>query len=156
MLITYRFDFGPEWGRGIVAYEPPRVGKPFTGLIPAVDADGNSRAGIRLPDVQVPLATYAGWNYRAPSIGAPDQLAGEAGSFYPFPRTRSERQATGDSRVSIEERYSSREQYLGKFTIAARQLMADGFLLAQDLPEIIDQALVRYDWFVRPGDRSEP
>jgi hypothetical protein len=156
VLITYRLDFGPDWGRGIVAYEPPRVGKPFTGLIPAVDSDGNSRAGIRLPDVQVPLATYAGWNYRAASIGAPDQLAGEAGSFYPFARTRSERQATGDSRVSIEERYSSREQYLGQFTIAARQLMADGFFLAQDLPEAIDQALVHYDWLIRPGDRSRP
>jgi hypothetical protein len=156
MLITYRLDFGPEWGRGIVAYEPPRVGKPFTGLIPAVDSDGNSRAGIRLPDVQVPLATYAGWNYRDRSIGAPDQLAGEAGSFYPFARTRSERQTSGDSRLSMEERYSSREQYLGKFAIAARQLMADGFLLAQDLSEAIDQALVHYDWFILPGDRSKP
>jgi len=154
MLITYRLDFGPNWTRGIVAYEPPRVGKPFTGMVPAVDADGNSRAGIRLPEVQVPLATYAGWNYRAPSMGAPDQLAGEAGSFYPFVRTRSERQASGDSRLSIEERYASREQYLGKFAIAARQLVADGFLLAEDLPEAIDRALVQYAWFT--GDRGKP
>lgn len=156
MLITYRLDFGPDWPRGIVSYEPPHIGKPFNGLIPAVDADGNSRAGIRLPDVQVPLATYAGWNYRAPSIGAPTQLAGEAGSFYPFPRTRAERQATGDSRLSIEERYNSREQYLGKFTIAARRLIADGFLLPEDLPDAIDRALVFYDWFIRPGDRRQP
>jgi hypothetical protein len=153
MLITYRLDFGPDWSRGVVTYEPPRVGTPFTGLVPAVDADGNSRAGIRMPDVQVPLATYAGWNYRAPSMGALGQLAGEAGSFYPLPRTRAERQASGDSRLSIEERYSSREQYLGKFAIAARQLVADGFLLAEDLPEAIDRALVYYAWFT--GDRGK-
>ena len=148
MLMTYRLDFGPEWPHGIVSYEPPRVGKPFVGLIPAVDGDGNSRAGIHLPDVQVPLATYAGWNYRAPSIGAPDQLAGEAGSFYPFPRTKAERLGTGDSRLSIEERYQSRDQYVGKFTMAARSLVAEGFLQAQDVPEAIDRALAYYDWFI--------
>ena len=147
MLITYRLDFGPDWSRGIVSFEPPHVGKPFTGLIPAVDADGNSRAGIRLPDVQVPLATYAGWNYRAPSIGAPDQLAGEAGSFYPFPKTKAERQSKGDSRSSIEERYSSREQYLGRFILAARQLVTDRLMLAQDVPDAIDRAMSYYDWF---------
>jgi Alpha/beta hydrolase domain len=149
MLLAYRFDFGPDWGRGIVGFEPPHIGHPFAGLAPAVDRDGNSRAGIRLPLVQVPLATYAGWNYRAASIGRPDQLAGEAGSFHPFARTRSERQACGDSRLSIEERYASRDEYLGKVAAAARQLIADGFLLAPDFPDVIDEALTYYDWAVR-------
>ena len=116
--------------------------------MPAVDKDGNNRAGIRLPGVQVPIATYAGWNYRAPSAGAPDQLSGEAGSFYPFARTRSER-APNDSRLSIEERYTSREQYLGKIMVAARQLVADRFLLTEDFPEAIDEALTHYDWAIR-------
>src|SRR5260370_39428362 len=102
MLIPSRSDFGLEWARGIVAYEPPRVGKPFTGLIPSVDSDGNSRAGIRLPEVQVPLATYGGWNYRDPSIRAPDQLAGEDGSFYPVARTRSAAQGPGNLQVALE------------------------------------------------------
>jgi hypothetical protein len=148
MLITYRLDFGPDWSKGIVGFEPPRVGRPFVALVPSVDRDGNSRAGIRMPQVQVPLATYAGWNYRSPAIGLPDQLAGEAGSFHPFARTRAERQASGDSRLSIEERYASRDEYLGKITMAARQLIADGFLLPQDLQEAIDLALVQYDWAV--------
>jgi hypothetical protein len=147
MLLTYRLDFGPDWRRGLVSYEPPRVGKIFNDLIPSVDQDGNARAGIRMPEIQEPLATYGGWNYRAPSIGAPTQLAGEAGSFYPFPRTKAEQQATGDSRRSIEERYTSREQYLGKYTEAACRLIAEGFFLAQDLPDLIDSALIQYDWF---------
>ncbi len=98
MLITYRLDFGPQWPRGIVGFEPPRVGKPFVGLVPAVDRDGNARAGIRLPAVEVPVATYAGWNYRAAGIGAPDQLNGEAGSMYPFAPTRAQR---GEGRFEI-------------------------------------------------------
>ena len=61
---AYRLDFGPEWSRGIVSYEPPKVGKPFTVLVPAVDRDGNDRAGIRLPEIEVPLATQKGWNFR--------------------------------------------------------------------------------------------
>jgi len=104
--------------------------------------------GIRLPAVQVPVATYAGWNYRATEIGSPDQLLGEAGSIYPFAPTRAARPA-GDSRMSIEERYTSREQYLGKIAIAARQLTAGGFLLAADLPDLIDQAATYYDWATR-------
>jgi hypothetical protein len=148
MLITYRMDFGPDWPRGIVGFEPPHIGKPYVGLVPAVDRDGNARAGIRLPAVQVPVATYAGWNYRATEIGSPDQFLGEAGSIYPFAPTRARRPA-GDSRMSIEERYTSREQYLGKIAIAARQLIAGGFLLAADLPDLIDQAATYYDWATR-------
>src|SRR5580658_5654086 len=148
MLITYRLDFGPNWTRGVVGFEPPHVGKPYVGLIPAVDSDGNAIAGIRLPSIQVPIATYAGWNYRAPGMGAADQLLGEAGSMYPFAPTRAQR-SKGDSRVSIEERYTSRDQYLGKIALAGRQLIAERLLLAQDLADVIDQAAMQYDWAMR-------
>jgi len=149
MLITYRLDFGPEFSRGIVTVEPPRVGKAFAVRAPAVDQDGNNRAGIRLPEIQVPLATYGGWNYRTAAMGLPDQLSGEAGSFYPFPRTRAEREARKDPRLSIEERYASRNEYLEKINAAARQLIADGFLLQADLQDVIDRSLTEYDWFTR-------
>ncbi len=144
-LIAYRLDFGPDWSRGIVRFEPPHVGKPFVTLVPAVDADGNGRAGIRLPAIQVPIATYTGWNYRAPSLNSTDQFDGEAGSFFPFAKTRAKR-AGDDSRLSMEERYSSREQYLGKIIVAARQLIGERLLLPEDVPDIIDQASTFYDW----------
>jgi Alpha/beta hydrolase domain len=147
MLVTYRLDFGPEWSRGIVGFEPPKIGKPFVGLVPAVDQDGNARSGIRMPAVQAPIATYSGWNFRTPDIGSADQLNGEAGSIYPFARTRADR-APGDNRRSMEERYSSREQYLGKVIAAARQLITDRFWLADDLPDLVDQAGVQYAWAV--------
>jgi hypothetical protein len=148
-LITYRLDFGPKWSEGIVDFEPPHIGKPFVSLVPAVDRDGNARAGIRLPCVEVPIATYSGWNYRAPGTGATDQFAGEAGSFFPFARTRAEREASGDSRLSLEERYTNREEYVGKVALAARKLVENGFLLAEDVPGVIDLAVAQYDWAVR-------
>jgi hypothetical protein len=144
-LIAYRLDFGPDWNKGIVSFEPPHVGKPFINLVPAVDQDGNGRAGIRLPAIEVPIATYTGWNYRSPALGSSDQFDGEAGSIFPFAATRSQK-ASGDSRRSIEERYTSRDQYLGKIAIAARRSVAEGFILPDDLPDIIDQAATLYDW----------
>ena len=94
-MTTYRLDFGPEWSRGIVSKEPPGIGKAFVGRVPAVDEAGNDRAGIRLPEIAVPLATHTGWNYRRPSIGAPDRLASEIGSYLPLPRTRADREQHG-------------------------------------------------------------
>ena len=74
-----------------------------------MDADGNEVTGIRLPDLTVPLATYAGWNLRHPDSGAPGQIMPQIGSTIPFPATREDREATGDPRLSIEERYVSKE-----------------------------------------------
>ena len=147
MLIAYRLDFGPDWPRGIVGFEPPHVGKPYLGLVPAVDEDGNARAGIRLPSILAPVATYAGWNYRAPGIGSPDQFLGEAGSMYPFAATRA-RRAKDDSRRSIEERYAGRDEYLAKISAAGKQLIAERLMTAEDLPDVIDQAKSLYDWAI--------
>ncbi|MEO7651681.1 MAG: alpha/beta hydrolase domain-containing protein, partial [Bryobacteraceae bacterium] len=147
MLITYRLDFGPDWSRGIVSFEPPRVGKPFGGLVPAVDRDGLDRAGIRLPAIQIPVATYAGWNFRSPSAGSTDQFSGEAGSFHPFARTAAER-VPGDSRLSIAERYTNREEYLFKVNAVARQVVKDRLLMTADVPDVIAETMSYYGWAV--------
>ncbi len=100
-LRAFHLNFGADWSKGIVSVEPPEVGKPFVVRVPAVDADGNVRAGIRLPDIAVPLATQAGWNYRDASIGAQDRLAGEIGFVHTVrthedrPRSRSRSAAVG-------------------------------------------------------------
>jgi hypothetical protein len=145
----HRLDFGPEWERGIVSFEPPRIGPAYAVLVPAVDEDGNDRAGIRLPEIEAPLATHTGWNYRDPGIGAPDRLSSEIGSYFPFPRTASERARTGDPRPSIEERYRSREEYLGRIIDAALALVENRFLLTSDLPGIVERAGAHYDWATR-------
>src|SRR3954447_15515721 len=148
-LRAFHLNFGADWAQGIVSAEPPEVGKPFVVSVPAVDRDGNVRAGIRLPDIAVPLATQAGWNYRDASIGAPDRLAGEIGSYIPFPRTRADRERTNDPRASIEERYRNRDEYVGKFAAAALDLVARGYVLADDLADLLKHAGEHYDWAVR-------
>jgi hypothetical protein len=145
-LRAFHLNFGPDWTRGIVSVEPPEVGPAFTVRIPAVDADGNARAGIRLPDIAVPLATHAGWNYRHASIGAPDRLAGEIGSYIPFPRTRADRDRTGDPRLSIEERYRNRDEYVGKYAAATLDLVARGYVLREDVADLLTHAIAHYDW----------
>ncbi|HWH58881.1 MAG TPA: alpha/beta hydrolase domain-containing protein [Terriglobales bacterium] len=133
--LAYPEDFGPEFfSRGIVTQEPPKFGAPYPVLVPQVDGDGNDIGGVRMPEVQVPLATYTGWNLRPKEIGASDQLAIIEGSFIPFALTKAERIKTGDPRPSIEERYSSREEYMAKFKAAAETLMDEGYLLSSDVP----------------------
>ena len=136
---AWRLDFGPQWKEGIVSIEPPKVGKPFNVLVPQSDADGNDRGGVSLPELQVPLATYTGWNLRDPSIGASDLRLSFYGSFIPFARTAAERQKSGDPRVSVAERYASRDAYLGRFAEAAMKLIHERFLLREDLPALLER-----------------
>jgi hypothetical protein len=100
-----------------------------------------------LPDISVPLATYTGWNLRHPDIGGSGQTLGLIGSTIPFPATRAELEASGDPRLSIEERYASKEDYLRQVQQAAEALVQQGYLLAEDLPTVTEQASQRYDLF---------
>jgi hypothetical protein len=142
-----RLDFGPGLDEGITTILPPKVGKPYPNLVSAVDEDGNELAGIRLPDISVPLATYTGWNVRHPDIGGPGQTLSLLGSTIPFPATQAERRAAGGPRPAIEERYLAKEDYLGRVKQAAEALVQQGYLLAEDLPTVTEQASQRYDLF---------
>lgn len=119
--------------------QPPAEGEAYGVLVPRVDADGNSLAGIRVPALEAPIATYTGWNLRAEGF-AEDEACSSRGSYIPFPATRADRMASGDPRLSIEERYASRKHYLKKFATAARKLVAKRFLLPEDAEAMIEQA----------------
>jgi hypothetical protein len=124
------------------------AGAPLPLLVPAVDEDGNERAGIHLPEVAVPLATYTGWNFRKPEIGAPGELVSLLGSSIPFPPTRAAREAAKDPRRSIEDRYRSQEDYLAKVEQAADALVKAGYLLVDDEPRILQRAGDQWDLIV--------
>jgi hypothetical protein len=147
--LAWRLDFGPQWKQGIITNEPPKVGKAFTVLVPQVDQDGNDLGGVRPPELTVPLATYTGWNFRHPSIGAPDQRTSFLGSCIPFARNARYRQATGDPRHSIPERYSSRDEYMGKYAQAAKKLIEQRFMLAEDLSAVLDRGRQEWDEFTK-------
>jgi len=129
---AYRLDFGPSWRDGILSLQPPRVGAAFPLLVPQVDRDGNERDGVQLPEIAVPLATYASWNLRDPSIGAPDQRVSFEGSYIPFAKTAAERQKSGDPRKSIAERYSGRDDYLARYAKAVDELVTERWVLPED------------------------
>ena len=127
------------------------AGAPLPLLVPAVDADGNERSGIRLPDVAVPLATYTGWNFRQPAHGAPDELVSLLGSSIVFPATRAARAAAHDPRRSLEERYRSRDDYLAQAEKVFDDLVMKGYLLYDDGPRILQHAADNWDVVVRPS-----
>lgn len=123
-------------------------GAPLPLLVPAVDEDGNERAGVRMPDVAVPLATYTGWNFRNRTIGSPEELVSLLGASIPFPTTRAAREASHDPRRSVEERYVSRDAYLEQAEKAADALVLRGYLLIDDVPRIVQRATDTWDTIV--------
>jgi hypothetical protein len=143
-------DFGPYWPRGIAAY-PPQAGAPYRSYVSALDADGNEVAGIRPPELAVPLATYGGWNPRHPEQGGEHDVMAMMGSTFPFARTRAEREQRGDPRPSIEERYSSRAAYQEQVRAAAQKLVAARHVLAEDVDAIVERAGKLWDWVQKQG-----
>jgi hypothetical protein len=128
------------------------VGATLPLLVPQVDADGNERAGIKVPEVAVPLATYTGWNFRDPSVGAPDQLYPLLGSYIPFARTKAERDARRDPRRSVAERHVSRDEYLAKIRTAAAMLVKGRYMLDRDVPAAVGRAAAHWDLIMEAGD----
>ena len=108
---------------------------PLPHLVPQVDADGNDLAGIRDPEVAVPLATTTGWNFRRESVGNPRDIYQTLGSYLPFSKTRAAREANGDPRLSIEERYRGIDDYLQRVGAAAMELIRGRYMLEEDLGE---------------------
>ena len=115
-------------------------------LLSQVDADGNETGGIRLPEQAVPLGTMTGWQFRSERIGAPHTLIVNSGAYIPFPATRAERAKAGDPRLSIEERYASRADYLAKVEQVAQRLARERYVLTRDLPAILEAAARHWDW----------
>ncbi len=136
---AYHLDFGPHWRNGIMTLQPPKVSDPFPVLVPQVDADGNESDGVRMPEITAPLATYASWNLRDASIGAPDQRVSFEASDIPFPKTARERQKSGDPRRSVEERYPSREEYLGRYATAVNDLVKQRWILPEDREAVVQR-----------------
>lgn len=144
---AYRADYGPEFAsKGIVSREPPRIGAAFPILVPQVDADGNELAGVRVPELAVPVATYTGWNLFNERAGPPTVVSSMQGSFVPFARTGADRERVSDPRPSVSERYRGRDQYLQRIGQAAQELVGRGFLLEADVPRIVEQAGTRWDY----------
>jgi len=103
--------------------------------VPKRDQDGNALGGVQLPDIAVPTGTNGGQNQPQQTF-----TCMLVGSFSPFATTKAERERLGDTRLSIEERYHGRDNYVNRVRIAARDLMMRGFLLSDDTAVIVQEA----------------
>ena len=138
------FDFGKRWRtEGIIDLQPPRLLGRYVALVPGSGKDGNDLGCLLPPEVGVPLATFTGWSLRRADAGPENELVGLNGSYIPFPVTKAERDASGDPRLSLEERYGSAEKYLVDLQRYCQQLVADGYLLAEDVPRIVKRQTER-------------
>jgi len=137
----YLFDYGPNfYATGIATINPPVITPPYEdnplngpiypSFVPKTDSDGNDIAGVRLPDVTVPLATYTGWALRS----GPQANDGceSAGQYIPFAKTAADRAASGDPRPSVGERYPSFGMYRAAVRNAIDDLVKDRLMLCED------------------------
>tara|TARA_B100000029_G_scaffold364281_3_gene357469 strand:+ start:845 stop:2878 length:2034 start_codon:yes stop_codon:yes gene_type:complete len=144
MYRPLRLDPGPRWfTQGIADHVPPKVGKSYRVLVPAVDRDGIELPGIKLPEVSVPLGTYTGWNL----VSGEDRLMSRlSGSWLPFAKTKPERERSGDPRLSVRERYPTRSDYLARMTEAVLDLKRRRLLLDEDAVAILEKARSVQAW----------
>ena len=116
----------------------PDPSREYRALVARTDADGNEVAGIRLPDIAVPLATYTGWNlYRRPYPEG--ELCDRDGSYAPFALTRVQREQAGDPRLSVQERYDGAQDYLRRLSEHVSALLADRLLLPDDAAAYLER-----------------
>jgi hypothetical protein len=118
---------------------PPHIIGSYPVLVPTLDADGNAVAGIRLPVIAAPRATYTGFNPRAAGFGA-GALCTNQGAVLPLAATRAEREARNDPRPSIAERWPDQAAYVAAVRASAARLVAERLLLAEDAAAMVAAA----------------
>jgi hypothetical protein len=118
---------------------PPAVLGQYPVYVPRADRDGMAIAGIRMLPLAVPRATYTGWNPRSPGYGA-GTLFPLQGAVVPFAATRAEREALGDPRLSLAERYPSPAAYVDAVRTAAAEMVAQRLLLPMDAERAVELA----------------
>lgn len=143
-IVYYR---GPRYDAedvsGIIAVEPPIPLVEYPPLVPQVNADGNDIDGLRSHILQAPLGTYTGWNVRASGFSQGD-ACDLTGSYIPFAVTKAQRIASGDPRLSLQERYGTTAGYVATVTAAVNSLVSQRLMLASDAAGAISNATA---WF---------
>jgi len=139
-----------DWGRhfdysdtsGVPTKLPPPIKRVIRMLVPRVDADGNELGGVPVVLRDAPLGTYLGWNITAGGARPfhQGQICDYVGGMVPFAKTKAERLASGDPRLSLEERYQDHAGYVAAVRAAAANAVAQGFLLQEDADALIAQA----------------
>lgn len=151
---VWQLDLGRAYVSEGILSEPPHIGLRYPLLVPAVDRDGNELGGWRGAMSSVPLGTYTAWNWNSPEFAAFGYISGLNGAFLPFARTRAERLAANDPRLSIEERYGNREGFMKAATASIDNAIAQRFLLPIQRDAIVTKMngywdeVAQFDWYL--------
>ena len=139
---VFDYDWGPDYDHseasGVPTNAPPAIRSVIKMMVPRVNADGNELGGVPTVHNEAPLGTYLGWNVTA-GPGDPGynnrpfhkgQVCDYVGGMVPFAKTRQQRMANNDPRLSLEERYGTHEGYVAAVRAAADNAACQGYLLA--------------------------
>jgi len=157
-IFNTRFAYyrGPRYDiedlSGIIAIEPPVALAEYLSLVPQVDVDGNDTDGLRSHILQAPLGTYTGWNVRAAGFSQGD-ACDLTGGYIPFAVTKAQRIASGDPRLSLQERYGSTAGYISAVTAAVNSLVSQRLILSSDAAGAISNATA---WFTQASGGMLP
>ena len=138
---AYMADYGPRWDQGIVDFQPPRLLGEIIPKVPQVNEIGNSISGVQNVELTVPLGTYTAWQLRT-GRHDPKEFLNFQGTFIPFSKTGD----ANDPRPSLNELYSSKDDYLNKVRSASQNLVSEGFLLERDIKYIVERSESYWDW----------
>ena len=124
-------ELGPRSVDGIGSFPARLIGQNYPTVVAAVDPAGNGIGGVRMPDVEVPVAIHTGFNPRHSDSGGAGQILEYVGSMLPL----------GD----LEQRYAGKDDYLERVRAAAQALSDARLVLEEDIELCIAIASERYD-----------
>ena len=129
----FGYDWGPDYDHfnasGDPTNIPPSIDSVVKVMVPKVDSDGNELGGVPTVLRDAPLGTYLGWNITASGFHA-GQVCNYVGGMVPFFKTKAQRLAAGDPRLSLAERYGTHKGYVDAVKAAANNAACQGYLLA--------------------------
>jgi hypothetical protein len=137
----FDYDWGSEYDHfnasGNPNNQPPSILGVVKMMVPKVDADGNELGGVPTVLRDAPVGTYLGWNITAGSDSAQydgrpfhaGQVCNYIGGMVPFAKTKAERMANKDPRLSLEERYGTHKGYVNAVKAAANNAACQDYLL---------------------------
>ena len=153
--VADRLDFGARFEAGIVDHQPPHRAGAYAIRVPAIDALGNERSGIRLLEVEVPIGTYLPWATRAGYAFAEDEMPPFFGTFAPLSVAEEQRVRRGDRRPLLGGLYASQAVYIERVNQAIDALVRDGFMLERDREHAREAAMARWDWMDQQASQEQ-